>query len=555
LDENAKKLSYAKDELDRNTDGLQNQVQAFGLSKHSTQYENVESELEKASEELTKNQKQWDEANQEYTESLETFQKKISDAEAKIQDAKDTLASMEKPKWIIFDRNTAVAGFSEMKDITETVSSIAKIFPLFFILIVLLMTSNTMARMIVEERGELGTLTSLGFKDRSIISTYLLYVLSATVLGAATGYIIGCNVIPHIIYLCLPYSMPSLVIHYNVESFLIIILVVIALMSTVTILFCNHELKNNPSTLMRPIPPKNGKTILLERISFIWNRLSFTWKVTIRNMFRYKQRVLMTIVGVAGCTALLLTGFGVRDSINGIAEKQYGEILRYNALIVLKNETQTITNDMMDLLEKEQIQEPSLIHQSAVTCELKDKSLNTYLIVPEKEENFYKYFNLKSDRNGDNLKLSDEGVIISQKLSEVYKIGKGDQIEVKDSDNNSFTMPVLDVTENYMQNYIYISKNLYEKVFSETPQYNMIVSDFTGDGKIVSKHLMDSGLVANVTYKADILKKAVESNKSLNNVVLLLVCISSILAVIVLYNLTSINISERKREIATLKVL
>jgi putative ABC transport system permease protein len=263
----------------------------------------------------------------------------------------------------------------------------------------------------------------------------------------------------------------------------------------------------------------------------------------------------MTIVGIAGCTALLLTGFGIKDSINGVAQKQYGEIFKYNDLIVLKNETQNISGNLKILLTKEHVKDPVLIRQTAFTCESSGKSLDCYLIVPENEETFYNYFNLKNTINGTEIKLNDNGVIISQKLSEVYKIGKGDKIKVKDADNNSYTLTISDVTENYIQNYIYMSKKLYSKVFGKPVSYNMIVSNYNGDEQTLSKYLIGSNLIENVSFKDDILQQVVEENKSLNGVVILIVCIASILAVIVLYNLTSINISERKREISTLKVL
>ncbi len=526
-----------------------------GIVTFNTQIANAKNEIANGKAELAANQKKLGDGYNEYNKNLSAFNTQMAGAEAKIQDAKTKLSDIEKPEWTIFDRDTAVAGYSNLKSGTDAITSVAKIFPLFFILIVLLMTSNTMARMIAEERSELGTLASLGFKDGSMISTYLFYVLSATVLGSAAGFFIGCTFFPKIIYACFSYILPPLMIRYNIITFLLILVVTIALMTSVTVIFCHQELKQKPATLMRPVPPKNGQTILLERVGFIWKRLSFTWKVTMRNLFRYKQRVLMTIVGIAGCTALLLTGFGVKDSINGIAQKQYGEIFKYNDLIVLKNETQTISGNLQSLLTKEQIQNPVLIRQSAFTCESGDKALDAYLIVPENQETFTDYFSLKNTINGTDIKLNDDGVIISQKLSEVYKIGKGDTIKVKDADNDFYTLPVSGVTENHLQNYIYMNKGMYSKIFGEAAFYNMIVSNDTGNEKTLTEHLIDSGLIVNVNFKDDILQKAVEGDKSLNDVVILLVCVAALLAVIVLYNLTSINISERKREIATLKVL
>ncbi len=248
-------------------------------------------------------------------------------------------------------------------------------------------------------------------------------------------------------------------------------------MTGVTVFFCNKALKQYPAILMRPVPPQNGQRILLEKIGFIWKHLSFNSKVTIRNIFRYKQRVLMTIVGVAGCTALLVTGFGIRDSINGVAEKQYGEIFKYNTLIVLKNETKSIGGSLKGLLAKENIESPLLIKQTSFKAESGNQSLDTYLIVPENENLFRKYYNARNPSTGNDIKINNNGVVITQKLAEILKIGKGDTIKIKDMDNNLYSLKVSDVAENYMQNYIYINKNLYSKTFGKDISYNMIVSN------------------------------------------------------------------------------
>lgn len=526
-----------------------------GISVFQAQIAKAEQKIADGKAELAKNGKKLADGYTEYNKNADEFHTKMADAQAKIDDAKKKLSDIEKAKWTILDRKTIVAGYHDLKSGADTICSIAAVFPLFFILIVILMTSNTMARMIAEERSELGTLTSLGYNNAQITVTYLLYVLSATVFGAVTGYFIGCTIIPKIIFACFPYVFPPLLIHYDFAAFFLILAVAVLLMTAVTVTFCMSELKQHPATLMRPIPPKNGQTIVLERIGFIWNHLSFTWKVTMRNIFRFKQRVFMTIIGVAGCTALLLTGFGVKDSINGVAQKQYGEILRYQDLMVLKNDTKEISGNLKSLFEKEKIQNPVLISQNAFTCESGGKSLDSYLIVPESETNFYQYFHLADAANGTDLKLNDNGVIISQKISEAYNVGKGGKLTVKDGDHNAYTLTVSGVAENYIENYIYMNKALYSKVLGKSTDYNMVVSNDSGNEKTLAKHLLDSGLIISVNFQNDILQQANKQYSSLNSVVILIVCIASLLAVIVLYNLTSINISERKREIATLKVL
>lgn len=336
---------------------------------------------------------------------------------------------------------------------------------------------------------------------------------------------------------------------------MISLVVVAALMTGVTVFFCSRALKQQPAVLMRPVPPKNGQRILLEKIGFIWKHLSFNSKTTMRNIFRYKPRVLMIIVGVAGCTALLVTGFGIKDSINGIAEKQYGEIFKYNTLITLKNDTADIGGDLKGLLAREKVGNPLLLRQETLKAGSDSQSLDTYLVVPENENLFGKYYNLTSQLTENSIKMNDGGVVITQKLAEVLKIGRGGTIKVRDADNNLYSLKVSDVAENYMQNYIYVSKNLYGKTFGKDVSYNVIAANCGQNKDMLAKNLLKDGSVINVTFRDDVLQQAGSGNKSLNNIVVLLVVVASMLVIIVLYNLTSINMSERKREIATLKVL
>lgn len=525
-----------------------------GIETFQSEIAKAGNEIEKGKNEIAENEKKLADGYQTYHENLEKWNTEISDAEAKIQDARTELSDMERPLWHVFDRDAAV-GYRDLKSSIDVVASVAAVFPLFFILIVMLMTSNSMARMIAEERGELGTLASLGYRDHRIISTYLLYVLSASGLGAAAGFFVGCRIIPPLIYSNFRFILPELVIQYDMITFSLILAVTFALMIFVTVLSCNKELKQKPASLMRPVPPQSGQVILLEKIGPVWKRLSFTWKITLRNMFRYKKRAFMTIVGVAGCTSLLLVGFGIRDSMDGIAAKQYGEIFRYSNMIVLKDETQAISGDLANLLKKEQIEKPLLIKQTAFTCESPDKSLDAFLIVPENTDVFYDYYNLRSTKNRTGITLQDDGVVITQKLSDVFKVNKGDVITVKDTDNNAYDLPVTDVTENYTANYIYMDRPLYSRIFGTAASYNAIVSNHRADENALAARLIDSGLVLNVAFTSDAIQQVLDSNESLNGIIILIIAVASLLAIVVLYNLTSINISERTREIATLKVL
>lgn len=526
-----------------------------GIQTFETESSSAKKQLQAGKQELADSEKKLEDGYKKYGENLELFQKEIGEAESKLTEAEGELAQIQHPKWYLFGRDAAV-GYELMGEGISLISSIAAVFPFFFILIAMLMTSNSMARMVVEERGELGTLTSLGYKDSQIISTYLLYVLSASGLGAAAGYFLGCSVIPPLIYAAFPFHLPPMSIQYDWLMFSVLAAVTVLLMGLVTVFACYKELKQNPSALMRPVPPKRGHKIFLERIGFLWNRLSFTWKVTIRNMLRYKKRGLMTIIGVSGCAALLLVGFGLQDSIDGVAERQYGEIFTYSQMITLKDEAEGLA-DLEPFLYQEGIRQPLLIWQSTVTCESEKDSIHTYFLVPQSKEIFYEYYHLLDAKSREALSLPDDGVILTKKLADIFQIKPGDRITVKDSNDKLYHLPVTSVAENYISNYIYISPVFYQELIgAATPvTYNTIVSAHSGENGDLAKNLMEQDGILNVISTEDLVRMVYDNNSSLDSVIVLVVAVAALLAFIVLYNLTSINISERTREIATLKVL
>ncbi len=528
-----------------------------GIETFDTEIAKARESIVKGREEITQNEKTLSSSYEEYQKNLDEFNKIISDGEAKIAKAKEDIKKIKKPEWLLLDRNDN-AGYLDLKDDTTKVSMIASIFPLFFLLIVALMSLNTMARMIEEERGELGTLASLGFSNARIILIYIIYVLVATFLGVASGFYVGSESIPRIIYSVYTsnYNLPIFIVGYDILMLINILVVSVILMCSVTIITCMNELKNKPAYLMRPVSPKKGKKIYLENVSYIWSRLSFTWKVTIRNMFRYKKRVLMTIIGIAGCTALLLTGFGIRDSVDRIAKIQYSEIFKYDDLIVLNKDISILDNDFATILSKEKIVDPTLIYQTSFTFELNGEEIETYMVVPENETQFSKYFALNSKESGEIAILPNNGVVITQKIASLLKIKIGQSIKIRDINNMPYIFKVTDIVENYTFHYIYMNKALYTETFVKPILYNMIVSDNEANNNSeLAKSLIDSGKIAYVNFSSDNLNTFNDLVSGLNSIIYLIIIISSLLVLIVLYNLTTINISERKREIATLKVL
>lgn len=463
---------------------------------------------------------------------------------------KEALSSHD---WFIMNRDEAMASYTILGSQYTQVTTIANIIPIFFIIIVALMTSNTMARMITEERGEMGTFLSLGFSNKKVISTYLMYVLSATLTGAILGYFIGTITLPQLVYNCFPIYFPDIKYSFDLDLLLVSILVSCLLMIGVTVYCCYKELKNKPAYLLRPVAPKSGKKILLERCNFIWNRLSFSMKITMRNISRYKNRVLITLVGTAGCTFLIMLGFALRDSISMVGTKQYSDLIKYDNLIILNKEVFKMT-DELSLEFSNLISDELLLSQSSYKAISDKDNLDVYVVVPDDEELFYEYFILKEEDSEKKLSI-DDGIIVTPKIAERFDVGIGETLTIESSDKTKYRFKINGITENYVSNYIYMTKEKYKEIFREDVTYNVVVSKNVEDSDMIARKLLDSGKILSINFSKDLLKSANEMVNGLNEVVVLLVVISCMLAFTVLYNLTSINISERTREIATLKVL
>ncbi len=473
-------------------------------------------------------------------------------AEEKIKEAKEDLNTLEKPKWYLLDR-TDNNGYTAYKEDIIKVDAIAKVLPIFFILIVILMILNTLTRLIEEERTEIGILQANGFSVSSIIISYLIYVITSGLIGIAIGLTIGYSLIPPIIYgaFLATYYVPKLITIVSPIPFTLVIIVTLIIMIVVTIIACKKELKEHPAYLLRTKPIKTGRKILLERIHFIWKDFDFLTKTTIRNIFRYKKRVIMTILGVAGCTALLVTGFGINDSINTIAELQYKDIIKYDGIYVLKNNTSTISKEIKDLFNDNGIVSPILVNQNAYKFSFDGKREDVYLVVPSETSFFSNYVSMKDIKTKKNVTIKDNGVVITRQMADLLKVKAKDTISIRNSDNELYYLYVTDVVENYVSHYIYMSKTYYEEVFNKPIEYNSIIANGELNNKI---QISDYGFIT-VTYTKEIINQFDSLVQSLNQIIIMIIVFACFLAFIVLYNLTIINVSERKREIATLKVL
>lgn len=534
----------------------QSQVQiSEGLKTLEQETSLAQDEINDALFEIQTNQNTITKAFRTLNANQETLNKETLEAQKLLDEAYAEIEAIEMPKWHTFVRSSSGA-YLELDSSVKVISSIAKVFPIFFVLIALLMTSNSMSRMINEERTELGTLSSLGFSDRNIIQTYCVYALIVSVIGVLTGFFIGIYGIPPLIYTTFSnFRLPKLIYIIDYRVLLIALLLTLTLMIFVSIQVSHKELRSNPASLLRPLPPKQGKKTILQNIPFIWDRLSFNWKVTLRNIFRYKKRAIMTIVGVAGCTALLLVGFGLRDSMTGIERIQYSEIFKYQSMITLHDTQSNSSEDLDKALPEFGIDNYASLQQIPFKLVSENNPLDIYLLAFDLNQDYSPYFELESSINSNPVEIN-KGISITEKLADILNIGIGDTISIENRDYETFDLKVDNIVKNYISHYIYIDSNTFQSQFNQDLNVNTIVTEtsFDNDTETVERMIEDKFAI-NVMTSNEMSSSIRDTNKSLDGIVLLIVGVAALLAFVVLYNLTSINISERKRELATLKVL
>ena len=521
----------------------------------NSEYSKALDELDSNYQKILDSEKEIEEGYIEYQENYDKYISEIEKAEQEIEDARKELDEIEKPNWYLLSREDN-SGYTNFYESATKIDSIAAVFPIFFLLVVFLMSLNTMTRMIEEERSEIGLYVSLGISKIKIFSSYLFYVLIATSLGLIIGLSIGYAYVPHILYSVYKanFVIPKLITYAEVIPCVSIILITLVLMVSVTLITINKNFKYMPATLLRPEAPKNGKKVFLERIKVVWNRLSFTWKVTIRNLFRYKKRIIMTILGISGCTALLLTGFGIRDSVSSLIDIQYSKIHMYDSMLVLKEEQSTVNEDINDLLESKGINNLLYTHMENYTFSADDKKIDTYVMAFYDTSLLDTYIKI-NDLDGNKLELTDNGVIITEKMAELLDVQVGNTVQIRNSDNELFILKVEGICENYVNSYIYMNANYYTKVFGNITYNTIITNVGDNDYDKLSEELIDSNYFSSIQYTKDNISVLEDIIDGMNNIVYLIIISSSLLAIIVLYNLTTININERTREIATLKVL
>lgn len=518
--------------------------------------------LEDAQKEINEGKEKLEEGKKTLEDNKAEFDEKIKDAEGKLIDAREKVADIEKPEWYIWDRNNN-QGYASYVNDSDNMSKIANVFPVVFFVIAALISLTSMTRMVEEQRGLIGTFKALGYSNLSISMKYVIYATLATVIGAVIGMNIGFQLLPRIVIslyqMMYPY-VTNAVIEFNIYYACIGLGLISICIIGATIYAVQKELFSTPAQLMRPKAPKAGKRVLLEKIPFIWKHLNFTQKVTFRNMFRYKKRFIMTIVGISGCTALILVGFGIKDSISQIMHFQYGEVYQYNALVSLKSnlksaEIESIKKELVDMDEISSVTETYI---GSATVIKGDKEKDVQIVVPNDSKELTTAITLKDRKTREKLNLNDNSIFITDKVAELLGIKVGDKIELEDSKHNKVSVIVGKIVEQYLEHYIYMSKELYENTFSKEYQTNILYANYANtniaEDKLTAKILEDNK-VSTVIGTTKMIASADDMLQSLNSIVYILIISAGLLAFVVLYNLANININERIRELATIKVL
>ena len=494
------------------------------------------------------------------SEKADAIQKK-KDAQVKLDDAEKKIASIP-DGWFVNTRD-GNPGYSGYGDDIQRIGSVAKVFPLFFFLVAALVCLTTMTRMVEEERMQIGTLKALGYKATIISSKYIAYALLSSLTGAIIGLSVGFQLFPTVILnaYAIMYKIHGRVTPFHWNYAWVSILLSVFTTMTVTLLVAMKELRATPASLLQPKAPKPGKRILLERLTPIWRRMSFIYKVTARNLFRYKQRFLMTIFGIAGCTALLLTGFGLRNSINDIVDIQFDDIFLYDGQVYLDRDKDLKERDLGKILgENPDVKSYlSIFSQAGDVLKGEDRSYAINLMVPKDGADLGEFIDLHHRVSREKIQVPSEGAVITEKISELLGLHIGDVIKYRNPDNAIYELEVASIAENYISHYIFVSPEYYQKVSREEPDYNgglfLLKQPAAIEESAFKEGLMKhSGVLGSMLVKS-LSDKVQDTMGSLVYVVFVLILSAGVLAFVVLYNLTNINITERIREIATIKVL
>ena len=542
---------------------------ADGRAELDAQKANAQAEFVVAEKKLTDAEAELDDGEREYAEGLADYEKgraeaeaEFADAERELADAEADIAAIEPPAWYIFTRADNL-GYASFDSNAAKVAAIAAVFPIFFFLVAALVSLTTMTRMVEEERSLIGTLKALGYSGRQIAARYLFYAALTGILGSAVGLAVGIKLFPSVIWTAyeMMYELPPLKTLFIPSYALISSLSMIACTMIATWSACHRTLVERPAALLQPRAPKAGRRILLEHITPIWHRMKFTHKVTARNLFRYQKRFWMTIIGVAGCTALLVTGFGLRDSIGDIVGKQFSELMQYNLTVVLADgdalndslrETMAATGAVQSYL-------PVAMRNAKVGAAGADSTVSASMVVSSDDAAFGDYVTLRERKGHAPVPFDADSVVITEKMREQLGVAVGDTVTLLDDDNRQARVTVTGITENYVSANVYLGQNAWTAAWGELPGYSVLYTvtntpDEASRDALSTALLQDDGVSA-LSYNDSLREQFDDLLANIDYIVVVLIICAGLLAFIVLYNLININVTERMREIATIKVL
>lgn len=519
------------------------------------QLQAAEAKLEEASAALEKRQTALNDALEEADAQRQT-------AEASFAASQEALDALEKPEWILSDRRSNVS-YRSYKSNSEKMAAIAKVFPVFFFLVAALVALTTMTRMVEEERTQIGMLKAIGYSKSRILAYYLGYSIFASLAGSAAGTVLGFYTLPPVIANAygMMYTLPKTVMDFYWGYAGLIVLISVGCTTAATAAACLTQLSEKPAALMLPKAPKSGKRILLEHIQFIWRRMGFIAKVTARNIFRYKKRLLMTVFGIAGCTALLVTAFGLRDSIHEIVDRQFGELYQYNLTLYLTDDGVTETNAALHacMTDPSRITSYALFHSESVQLSANGEQQRVTLYAPQETASLKENIVLRDRKTHDDIPFGEDSVILTEKLGEQLNLSVGDAVTVENADGRKASFAVTAFAENYVTGAIFLPAERYAKAFGTAPSYRLALAKTADESEAarnaLASDLLDSGGVLMTQFSETIRESFENTVKSIDYIVVVLILAAGALAMIVLYNLTNINICEREKELATIKVL
>ena len=563
-------LDSAKSQI---TDGKAQIQSAWALLNEKEGTLNAsKAQLASGEQELADGRSEYEQAAKEAEEQIMDGQAKITDGEKQLTDAKQQIADakaeikkIENPKWYVQTREDALTEYQGYGDNADRMRSIGKVFPVLFFLVAALISLTTMTRMVEEQRVQIGTMKALGYGKAAIAGKYIGYALIATLGGSIFGVLAGEKILPFIIiyaYMILYKHLPAILVPYHMSYALQASGIAVACTLIATIASCYKELAAEPAELMRPAAPKQGKRILLERIGIIWKHLNFTWKSTVRNLIRYKKRFFMTIFGIGGCMALMVVGFGLKDCIYEIVSLQYEKVQFYDAATYMSDDiSEENRQQLHDYLDQNaDIKETIEARMQKTDVKSASGKKTLYLMVPSDNEKIEDFLSFHSRTNKDEVySLKKDEVILTEKMASLLNVKVGDELTIEDEDRGDQTVTVGAICENYMSHYLYLSPEKYEELYGVPAEYNTIIYSVK-DGKDdqiekIGTKLLSMDGVLNVSYTSSIEGRLDDMLRSLNLVIVVLIVSAGMLAFVVLYNLNNINITERQRELATLKVL